>query len=61
MKLTENRKRDLRQVSTLRKNNWKVLVVWQCQLEKRIIERTLLRVVSFLDVKTRGRKCTDGS
>lgn len=55
-KLAENRKRDLRQASKLRKNKWKVFVVWQCQLEKGIVERTLLRVISFLDARTRDLK-----
>jgi G:T-mismatch repair DNA endonuclease (very short patch repair protein) len=40
--------RDLRQVSKLRKAKWKVLIVWQCQLKKASVQKTLVRVVRFL-------------
>lgn len=47
-KLTENRRRDLRNISRLRRDRWHVSVVWECQLKnpvslakriKRFLER----------------------
>lgn len=35
-KLTENRRRDLRNIARLRRDKWKVTVVWECQLSKRV-------------------------
>jgi DNA mismatch endonuclease, patch repair protein len=32
-KLTGNRQRDLRNIARLRRNKWKVSVVWECQLK----------------------------
>jgi DNA mismatch endonuclease (patch repair protein) len=52
-KLNENKKRDYRQVSELRKQGWKVLVVWQCQLKETNVNRTFLKVVTFLEKGTR--------
>ena len=45
-KLTENRRRDLRNIAKLRRQKWGVCVVWECQLKntaslKRRIERFL--------------------
>jgi len=47
-KLTENRKRDLRNIAKLRRKKWGVCVVWECQLKNtallvRKIERFLER------------------
>src|SRR5208282_4928499 len=35
-KLTENRRRDLRNLARLRRDNWGVSVVWECQLKNPI-------------------------
>lgn len=40
-KLESNKKRDKRNIRKLKKMGWKVLVVWECQLEKRKRELTL--------------------
>jgi DNA mismatch endonuclease (patch repair protein) len=32
-KLTENRRRDLRNIARLRRENWSVSVVWECRLK----------------------------
>lgn len=32
-KLTENRRRDLRNIARLRRNKWGVCVIWECQLQ----------------------------
>lgn len=34
-KLTGNRRRDLRNIARLRRDKWKVSVVWECQLKDR--------------------------
>ncbi|HET6841399.1 MAG TPA: very short patch repair endonuclease [Candidatus Angelobacter sp.] len=47
-KLEQNRKRDLSNLRKLRRNGWKVLVIWECQLS------TLLaadKIISFLGEK----------
>src|SRR5262245_45131517 len=33
-KLTENRRRDLRNIARLRRRDWRVAVVWECQLRR---------------------------
>lgn len=46
-KLTENRRRDLRNIARLRKQNWNVSVIWECQLKKPLaLER---RIRNFLE------------
>jgi len=46
-KLTENRRRDLRNIARLRRRKWKVTVVWECQLKNRVsLEK---RIRGFLE------------
>ena len=45
-KLDANRRRDQRNMRALRKQGWKILVVWECQLVD--IERTKNKLASFL-------------
>ncbi|MHB8525242.1 MAG: very short patch repair endonuclease [Candidatus Acidiferrales bacterium] len=46
-KLTENRRRDLRNIARLRRRKWKVTVVWECQLKNRVsLEK---RITGFLE------------
>jgi len=45
-KLEENRKRDSRNQRKLRKDGWRVLVVWECQLADE--EKLRSRIVEFL-------------
>jgi DNA mismatch endonuclease, patch repair protein len=48
-KLTENRRRDLRNIARLRRANWSVSVVWECQLKNPAsLERKIRR---FLEAK----------
>lgn len=42
-KLTENHRRDLRNIARLRRHKWKVAVVWECQLSKLTTVRKRLR------------------
>jgi DNA mismatch endonuclease (patch repair protein) len=46
-KLEGNKKRDRRNDRALSKQRWKVLTVWECQLEKP--ERLRLKIARFLD------------
>jgi DNA mismatch endonuclease, patch repair protein len=47
-KLEENKKRDKRQAAKLRRAGWKVLVIWECQLCREKIHRTLAKIAYFL-------------
>ena len=41
-KITDNKKRDLKNYNDLTKSGWKVITIWQCQIKnKSIQERTL--------------------
>jgi DNA mismatch endonuclease (patch repair protein) len=46
-KLEENRKRDSRNQKKLRKDGWRLLVVWECQLADQ--EKLKRRILEFLD------------
>jgi DNA mismatch endonuclease (patch repair protein) len=51
-KLIGNRRRDLRNISRLRRNNWKVSVVWECQLKNTAsLEKRLKRFLERRDEK----------
>lgn len=45
-KLERNKIRDRRNVSALRRNGWRVLVVWECELKR--IEKLKKRILQFL-------------
>jgi len=45
-KLTENRRRDLRNIAKLRREKWRVCVVWECQLKSKI--SLVCRIERFL-------------
>ncbi len=49
-KLSENKKRDARQLFQLRRSGWAILVIWQCQLKAARWQQTTRRVMSFLQV-----------
>jgi len=42
-KLSQNRKRDLRDQRRLRSLGWKILIVWECQLKRTTLHARLLR------------------
>lgn len=48
-KLMENKRRDARQIRQLRGLGWHALVVWQCELKKSRLRRTLSRIAAFLE------------
>jgi len=51
-KLTGNRRRDLRNIARLRRNNWRVSVVWECQLKNTAsLEKRMKRFLERCDAK----------
>ncbi|MEK6798532.1 MAG: DNA mismatch endonuclease Vsr [Planctomycetota bacterium] len=50
-KLDGNRRRDAASRRRLRTLRWRVLVLWECQLAKKNLARTVARVQSFLRSK----------
>ena len=51
-KLTENRRRDLSNIARLRRKNWKVSVVWECQLKNPILlEKRIRKFLERTDAK----------
>lgn len=43
-KIKRNQERDQQNYQVLRDNGWQVIVVWECQLQPKLIEETMLRV-----------------
>lgn len=48
-KLKENKTRDRRQISKLRRMGWGVMIIWQCELKGAKARNVLARVLSFLE------------
>lgn len=40
-KITKNIQNDIRNIRKLKKAGWKVIVIWECQLKKAKVEKTL--------------------
>lgn len=53
-KWSKNVRRDKRNEKAWREAGWNLIVVWECALAKRNLERTLLRICSALDLWTEG-------
>ncbi len=47
-KFDDNARRDRSTLKRIRRSGWRAVVVWECMLEDAEIDRTLKRVVSFL-------------
>jgi DNA mismatch endonuclease (patch repair protein) len=47
-KIETNKQRDKRNILTLRKQGWKVFVLWECQLAKNKAEKTLNKLLQKL-------------
>ena len=47
-KISSNIERDKRTINQLQDGNWRVLVVWECQLKKRMLTDTLTRLEALL-------------
>ena len=48
-KLSKNHIRDKKNLRILRKDGWKVLVVWECQIKKRSLQEVEKRLIKFLE------------
>ena len=48
-KIKRNQERDQRNYQVLHENGWQVLVVWECQLQPKLMEQTMLRVEVLLN------------
>ena len=48
-KIKRNQERDQRNYQVLRDNGWQVIVVWECQLQPKMMEQTMLRVELLLN------------
>ena len=48
-KIKRNQERDQRNYQILHDNGWQVIVVWECQLQPKTIERTMLQVEMLLN------------
>ena len=48
-KIRRNQERDQRNYQLLRDNGWQVIVVWECQLQPKTIEETMLQVELLLN------------
>lgn len=44
-KLLNNVERDRRNIEALKNAGWNVLIVWECELKKKVIEQTLARLI----------------
>lgn len=53
-KITANVERDNRNYETLTNMGWKVIVVWECELKKRLFENTMKTVIAKLNCIDRG-------
>ena len=45
-KITNNAKRDRDNIEKLQHDGWNVIVVWECELKRNVIDRTMNRVIS---------------
>jgi DNA mismatch endonuclease (patch repair protein) len=48
-KIHRNRERDQKDYQMLHDNGWQVIVVWECQLQPKLIEQTMLQVELLLN------------
>ena len=48
-KIRRNQERDQRNYQVLHDNGWQVIVVWECQLQPKVIEQTMLQVELMLN------------
>jgi DNA mismatch endonuclease (patch repair protein) len=48
-KIKRNQERDQRNYQVLHDNGWQVIVVWECQLQPKTIEQTMLQVELLLN------------
>jgi len=51
-KILGNKNKDIINTRTLKKNGWKVLTIWECQLKRNKVDKTLKKIVEKLVGKT---------
>ncbi|MBK7376915.1 MAG: DNA mismatch endonuclease Vsr [Chitinophagaceae bacterium] len=47
-KINRNKANDEKVIKTLKKDNWKVMVIWECRLKPQRLERTLYSILKKL-------------
>jgi DNA mismatch endonuclease (patch repair protein) len=47
-KFSDNVNRDLRNTAMLESSGWRVLTIWQCELENSVVDSTIERCVKFI-------------
>lgn len=47
-KITTNKANDLKSIKLLRKEGWKVITIWECQLKKTKVDKTLTRLIASI-------------
>ena len=45
-KISINIERDKRNVSSLQSQGWRVLIIWECELKKQVVQKTLFRLAT---------------
>lgn len=50
-KINRNVERDLLNQSELRAGGWNVLVVWECELKKKVFDETMSRIIAKIAIK----------
>ena len=50
-KILKNYERDRRNIATLQNEGWKVIVIWECELKKSVIEKTLEDLISKIKLE----------
>jgi len=48
-KLEGNKARDARNLQLLRRLGWRAMVVWECQIHPRRLDKLAVRIARFLD------------
>jgi DNA mismatch endonuclease (patch repair protein) len=50
-KINRNKANDSKAISSLKSNQWKVLIIWECQLKRDTIDETLVSLFGKLTMK----------
>jgi DNA mismatch endonuclease (patch repair protein) len=53
-KLTQNRRRDLRNIARLRRDKWKVTIIWECQLANPILVEKRITILGTTGLNGRA-------
>ena len=47
-KITGNLERDLKNHQLLKEQGWKVIIVWECELKKNVVDETIGKLIAEL-------------